>query len=402
MTAPNRASVAAPEGPATGPAWSAGAGFSAAPGAAEATRAACEQALGGAIGRADAALLFAGPAHRDDADRLVATAREVLGTETIVGSLAHGVLGAGQELEGGAGVSVLAVQGLHAEPLWLADLAGHEDLAADEVRAGLTRDPRPEDLVVLIPDPRALDPDALLGAVREAAGPALVVGAGAGDPISEAPLLWSARELDVGGLAGLVLRGARRARVGVTQACRPVTELLTVTKAQGPWVLELEGRPALDAFREAAGPALADDLARAAQFTFAALPRDPAAPLAPGGYLVRNIAGLAPDANAFAIPGMLEKGDSLAFVHREPETARDDLKAVLAGLAEEPPGLALYFDCCARGAGFFGVPGLEAAYLEQAFGAAPVAGMFGSCELGPIGGRPELLTYTGVVALLDA
>ncbi len=45
--------------------------------------------------------------------------------------------------------------------------------------------------------------------------------------------------------------------------------------------------------------------------------------------------------------------------------------------------------------------GLEAAYLESAFGSAPLAGMFGSCEIGPIGGRTELLTYTGVLALLD-
>jgi small ligand-binding sensory domain FIST len=29
-----------------------------------------------------------------------------------------------------------------------------------------------------------------------------------------------------------------------------------------------------------------------------------------------------------------------------------------------------------------------------------VAGMFGSCEIGPIGDRSELLTYTGVPAVL--
>ena len=43
----------------------------------------------------------------------------------------------------------------------------------------------------------------------------------------------------------------------------------------------------------------------------------------------------------------------------------------------------------------------EAAYLESAFGKAPIAGMFGSCEIGPIGTRSELLTHTGVLALLD-
>jgi len=116
---------------------------------------------------------------------------------------------------------------------------------------------------------------------------------------------------------------------------------------------------------------------------------------------VRNVAGFAPDAGAFAVAAPVARGDAIAFVHREPRGARADLKAMLERLGPGPAGLGLYFDCCARGAGFFGVPGLEAAYLAQALGETPVAGLFGSCEIGPIGGRSELLTYTGVLALLD-
>ena len=82
--------------------------------------------------------------------------------------------------------------------------------------------------------------------------------------------------------------------------------------------------------------------------------------------------------------------------------AREDLKRVLEQLGDRKPALGLYFNCCARGASFFCVPWLEAAYLQNALGAAPVGGMFGSCEIGPIAGHPELLTYTGVLALLDA
>jgi small ligand-binding sensory domain FIST len=380
--------------------WSAGAGFSTHLDAEVAAREAAAQA-GAAAGGADAALIFAGPAHRENARVLVAAATGELGTTRIAGGLAHGVIGAGHELEGGAGVSVLAVRGLDAEPIWVPELADREDVAAEEIAERLAGGARDSDLIVLIPDPRALQPDALLARVRDVVGTAAVVGAGAGDPISDAPLVWSGRAIGGGALSGLVLRGARARRIGVTQACRPVTELLTVTRAQGPWILELEGRPALDVYREAAREPLADDLRRAASFVLAALPRDAAAPLAPGGYLVRNIAGFAPDANAFAIPVAVEKGDRIALVHREPETAREDLKSMLAGLGSDVPGLALFFDCCARGAGFFGVPGLESAYLEQALGGAPLAGMFGSCEIGPIAGRPELLTYTGVLALLD-
>ena len=74
----------------------------------------------------------------------------------------------------------------------------------------------------------------------------------------------------------------------------------------------------------------------------------------------------------------------------------------LAQVGGEPPGLGLYFNCCARGAEFFGFPGLEAAYLERAFPDTPIAGLFGSCEIGPIAGTPELLTHTGVLALIDS
>ncbi len=380
--------------------WSAGAGFSIEADATAAAREAAEQALAGA-GGADAALVFTGPRHRPAVATLLSEVASVLGTSNIVGGLAHGVIASGRESEGGFGVSVMAVRGLDAAPFWVPELAGNEDALEHELHVRLGGEARAGDLVVLIPDPAALDPEAVLESVAMSCGPALVVGAGAGDPVNAAPLVWSGGEVGSGALAGLVLRGARARRVGVTQACRPVTPLLTVTRVSAPWILEIDGRPALDVYREAARAPLADDLSRAAAFVLAAVPRDPGAPLDPGGYLVRNIGGFAPDANAFAISEPLAKGDRIALVHREPETARDDLRAMLDGLGDTTPGLGLYFDCCARGAGFFGVPGLESAYLERAFGEAPVAGMFGSCELGPIGGRTELLTYTGVLALLD-
>ena len=92
----------------------------------------------------------------------------------------------------------------------------------------------------------------------------------------------------------------------------------------------------------------------------------------------------------------------IALAVRDREAARDDLKAMLQEFEGSPAALGFYFDCCARGSGFFGVEGLEAAYLERALGPTPLAGMFGSCEIGPIGDRAELLTYTGVLALIDA
>jgi small ligand-binding sensory domain FIST len=361
---------------------------------------AARSALAGLEG-VDAALLFATPGYGADLPALVAAVAAALGTEQVIGATAHGVLGAGVEHEGGRSLGVLALAGLEAHAFLIPHLADECEHVGSEIASRIGR-PRPEDLVVLLPDPRALRADALLGGLRESLGEACVVGAGAVDALSDDPRQWCGVELASGALAGLVLRSKRAPRVGVTQACRPITALLQVTRSEGHWVLELEGRPALEVYREAARGPLAADLRRAAAFVLAALPRDVRAPLEPGGYLVRNVVGFAPERGAFALPEPVVQGSQLALVAREPEAARADLKRMLERMGSEPPGVGLYFDCMARGAGLFGVPGLEAAYLERAFGAAPLLGMFGSCEIGPIAGRTELLTYTGVIALIEA
>ncbi|MEE2679727.1 MAG: FIST N-terminal domain-containing protein [Myxococcota bacterium] len=377
----------------------AGVGFSSAERAAQAGAEAAERALATA-GAADAALLFAGPGYGDDVPLALDAAAAALGTDLIVGASAHGILANGSDCEGRPAVGVLALGGLEVVPFLLTDTAGDEAGACEEIRLRLGRPAEPEDLVVLFPDPGNFDATAFLPEMERVLGPAQVVGAGAGDPAGAVPLQWCGRSVASGGLAGAVIRGARPARVGVTQACRPVTELLTVSRARGHWILELDGRPALEVYREVAGGRLAEDLGRAAAFLLAGVPVD-GSDLSPGNYLVRHVVGFEENANAFALPMGLKAGDSLALVFRDAASAREDLKAMLAPFSGGGSAAGLYFDCCARGESFFGVPGLEAAYLEQALGTLPLLGMFGSCEIGPVGGAAELLTYTGVLALLE-
>jgi len=383
----------------------AGVGISTLPEPGRAAEAAAALALAEA-GGCDAAILWTGPGYGDALPSLLDTAVGTLGSEALVGATAHGILAADREHVAEAAVVVLALAGIEAHPFLIPEVAGREAHAAEEIAARLGGAGRAEDLVVLFPDPRTLDAAALLGALAPVAGEARVVGAGAADPVSGDPLQWSGREAASGGLAGIVLRGKRPVRVGVTQACRPATGLLTVTRCQGHWVLELDGRPALEVYREVARGPLASDLRRAAAFLLVALPVGPlaagdAGALEPGAYLVRHVIGFEERENAFAIPELPRAGQRLAFAQREPETARADLKAMLEGLRGARPAFGLYLDCCARAMPFFGVPGLESAYLGRAFEGVPIAGMFGSCEIGPIGRRVELLTYTGVLALVE-
>jgi small ligand-binding sensory domain FIST len=368
---------------------------------ARAAEEACLTALAGA-GRCDAAILWTGPGLGEELAALLDTAIGALGCEAVVGSTAHGLLGPDREHVAEGGVAVLALSAIDAHAFLVSEVAGREAVVAGEIAACLEGGGREQDLVVLFPDPGALDPGALLAGVARAAGDAPVVGAGSADPVSGAPLVWAGREVASGGLAGLVLRGTRPVRVGVTQACRPVTPLLTVTRCQGHWILELDGRPALDVYREVARAPLARDLRRAAAFLLVALPLPGVETLQSGSFLVRHAIGFEEKANAFAIPELPKVGQRIALAAREPEAARADLKLMLEGLGGARPAFGLYLDCCARAMPFFGVPGLEAAYLARAFEGVPIAGMFGSCEIGPIGGSLQLLTYTGVLALVDA
>jgi len=367
-------------------------------------RRAAEAAVGSALAaglRPDAALLFVGPGFGAALPELLATAEAALGTGQFVGASAHGVLACGREVEGAASVAVVALEGCEAHSFLLSDLAGHEASVGSEIAAQIGGAARPEDLVMLFPEPGSLELEILVRSVCEGLGTSTVVGVGAADPVGAAPSIWRGSRWQREGLAGLVLRGARPPRIGVTQACRPVTELLQVTRTQGHWVLGIEGRPALDVFREIAREPLAADLRRAAAFLLVAIPRDPADPLRPGSYVVRHVVGFSEAQRAFALPERVKPGDAIALAVREPESAREDLQQMLAGLGTAVPAVGVYFDCCARGGSFFGIEDLEAAYLDRAFAPAPVAGMFGACEIGPIGRSVELLTYTGVLALLD-
>jgi small ligand-binding sensory domain FIST len=383
----------------------AGAGISSDSNPAGAARSAARAALAsGRLDRAEAALLFATPDHAPALAELLDAARDELGTDP-VGATAHGVLIAGEARERGPGVAVLALSGVEAQPFLLSEVAGAEHRAGEALAHRLDSPPAAGDLVILLPDPYAVAPGALLSGLAPALGAARVVGAGAVDGQGTPPAQWAEGEIATGGVAGVVLRAPGPLRIGVTQACRPVTGPQKVTRSDGHWILEIEGRPALSVFRETVRGPLAEDLRRATAFVFVALPEpgDPEAALGRGDYRVRNVAGFSSERGAIAVAEPVRTGETIAFVLREPHGARDDLKRMLAGLAAGGPAeFGVYLDCCARGASLFDVPGLEAAYLHEALGALPLVGALGAYEIGPVRGRTEILTYTGILALAGA
>ncbi len=374
-------------------------GLSAARDPAQAGEEAARGALAAAgLERAQAALCFATPHFGPGTEVLLESVVGSLGTRAVVGSWTHGLLACGLERAGEPAVAVLAISGIEAHAFLLTEFAGDEPAAGEEILERMGGPLRPEDLVVLLPDSQELLAAPLLASVRDSLGPAQLVGAGSAVGPDGFSLQWAGEKPTRGALAGMLLRGARPPRLGIASVCRRATELMRVTRARGHWILELDGRPALEVYRRVARAPLAADLRRAAEHLLVAIPR---AAEDPDSCVVRNPVGFDAKEGAFAVPDAVKPGQQIALVLRDPEAARLELKDMLARTLSRPPCLGLYFSCRAGGGSFLGAPGLEAAYLQNACGSAPVLGIRGAFEFGPVAGRPELLTHAAVLALVD-
>ncbi|MCM0020829.1 MAG: FIST C-terminal domain-containing protein, partial [Tagaea sp.] len=166
------------------------------------------------------------------------------------------------------------------------------------------------------------------------------------------------------------------------------------TAAEDNVIAAIDGRPALEVFKEAAGVEHAHELRAAAATTLVAFP-------APGrdgnDYLVRHLTGIDPERGLIAVGHSVEPGDRLFFVRRDSAAAKRDLERMLAGAKArvERPKAGLYFSCLARGPHMFGPLSAEREILREALGDIPVAGMFCSGEIS----NARLYGYTGVLAL---
>jgi small ligand-binding sensory domain FIST len=198
------------------------------------------------------------------------------------------------------------------------------------------------------------------------------------------------------GLSGMLLGRGVPVAVGLSQGCSPVGPVRRITSAERNVVATLDERPALEVLKEDIGELLSRDLARAAGHIHVAFPlrnsdrRD---------YLVRNLVGIDPDNGLIGVGEMVETGQPMMFVRRDPAAARDDLQRMLAETLERagaPPKAALYFSCVARGRNLFGEEGLEAGLVQEALGPeVPMIGFFGNGEIC----HDRLYGYTGVLLL---
>lgn len=196
-------------------------------------------------------------------------------------------------------------------------------------------------------------------------------------------------------VTGVLLDSSIGLSTRLSQGCVPIGPRHEITRCQQHLLIELDGRPALDVFREDIGEVLSRDLNRVGGLIFAGLPISGSDT---GDYLVRNLVGLDPGNGIVAIGELVTQGDTVMFCRRDAESASEDLRRMLRELAaslDGPPAGGLYYTCLARGPNLFGPDSAELRIIEEELGSFPLAGFFGNGEIS----HDRLYAYTGVLTL---
>jgi small ligand-binding sensory domain FIST len=198
-----------------------------------------------------------------------------------------------------------------------------------------------------------------------------------------------------GGLSGVLFLPQVAVQTGLAQGCTPIGEAHVISDCVDNILIGLDGRRALDVFREELGEWPTAELQRLEGRIHAAL-QLPGSDT--GEFMVRNLIGVDPVHGWIAIGERVNPGDRVVFVRRDTASARDDLEAMLAGLKRRlssPPRGGVYFTCLSRGPGMFGGNGEEMEIIRKWLGPVPLVGFYGNGEIS----NGRLYGYTGVLAL---
>jgi small ligand-binding sensory domain FIST len=326
----------------------------------------------------------------DALDMIVARLREATGVSDWVGTGGAAVCASGQEyFQGGAMVALVGV--LPANSFRIFHRAGDGAHELDPVAAAWMR----RDLVgcgVIHGDPRQGDLSATIARLSETSGAFLVGGLTS----ANGSAMQIAGRPAEGGISGVLFGAGIDVVTGLSQGCAPVGPAREVTASQGPWILSLDGRPAIDVLKEDIGEVLARNLERIFGFIHVALPIVGADR---PDYVVRNLLAADLRRGIIAVGDQLRVGTPLMFVKRDPTTAQADLRRMLEDLSNRTAGrpirAALYHTCVARGPHMFGPDSAELKTIEGALGPVPLAGFFTNGEIF----RDRLYSYSGVLTL---
>ena len=367
----------------------------------EATR----MAMGSAgIAKADIAIVFAAINYQTEYEQLYQAVHAYSSCDELIGCSGMTVLTSVGEFEDEPALAVMVIRSEQISAVSFS-AQGTESEIGEQIQQNVQSQLQDNSLLMIFPDIRSVEPAELVNQIGSDGTTLPVVGAAvSGDATGAQMYHWKGTQATEGGVTGLLLTGNFSTQIGVAQGCQPIAEPREVTKADGRVIFELDGEPALENFKNVLKLLTQDDIRRSGGTVFIGIVmddenRNPTR----GDFLIRNLVGINEEHAAIAISEEVKEGQLVQFHLRNPSAAADEIRTIIAQLAEKteqhPPDFGLYFNCLGRGKGLYGAENHDISVIQEQFPGLPIIGFFGNSEFAPIGGQNFAHAYTGVFVL---
>jgi small ligand-binding sensory domain FIST len=260
---------------------------------------------------AHVAFAFVSPDHIPHLAEFCETLRVDGHIQDVVGCTTGGLIEGRTEFEGGAGFSVIALQGEFGDPLALEGL----DFPSCGKSNGW----------ILLVNPFAFPADDCMASFNHRTPEIPVVGGFASGGHSAATCVFiNGTPVDAAAVAAL---GRTAIVPALSQGCRPIGEPFTVTRADQNVVYALGGQPAYQALESAFATLSDEEKSSARGNLFAGLAgSEYIHEFHSGDFLVKSIIGADPESGAVVISGIPRIGQTLQYQLRSPQSAIEDLE----------------------------------------------------------------------------
>jgi hypothetical protein len=328
----------------------------------------------------------------------------------VIGCSGQGVMGRGAVHEDGYAASLMALGGDGLD----VGIARVDDVQVGTLAKGAAigkqlRDAhaRPPKICILHYDPLSgVDLDVLLGGVASQIEAPILGGAAAHFFNVAMTTTYQYSGLDVfsKGAVAVSLAGDFSSEMVISTGCAPVGHQMTVTRIDGNMVLELDGRSALDVWRDLTGASGSTDVMASASVAIG-VPVDGA----DGGHLIRAAFVFDERHKGMLLGAAVPEGTTVTLYHRTVEDALSGAERMGQELRQRLSGknlrAVLGFECGGRTRPFLGTDATNAENRALQARVGPDAewgGVICWGELFPVGGKPGFHNYTfPLLALAD-
>ena len=283
------------------------------------------------------------------------------------------------------------------------------ELLARAVTAALPAEPR---YTFLCWDPQSgLDTELLIEGLRQEIRTPIVGGA-AGQPFGRIHKTYQyfGEEVTSHAAMALGLTGPFGVEVGVSGGTSSTGVVMTLTQADGARLIQIDGRPALEVWREVTGY-VGSEVDEQDYLTAWAVGVERAILRPDGTRAVAEVVLMAiavdPESGALIAPTTIAEGTRMVLHHRTASAVVNGARAMAHDLAsrvgKRRPWAVLGFECCARTSPFIGQQrkAIESAQIQQVLApSAPWLGMMAWGEVAPLEGTPVLQNFAYPLVVL--